>query len=79
MCEVIAVAFVWQSLVPALSSVLRVELHTERGWFLPTGPVKSSVSLCDGSIHHIYTYLIVSKRVKVIFTHCIFILRVGQD
>ena len=40
--------------VPALSSVLQlVQRHTERGWFLPTGPVKSSVSLCDGSIHQI--------------------------
>lgn len=62
MCEVI-VGFVWQSFVSALGSVLQlVQLHTERGWFLPTGPVKSSVSLCDGSIHHIYTHLIIVSK-----------------
>lgn len=66
MCEVIAVGFVWQFFFLSSSTeqceLELVQLHTERGWFLPTGPVKSSVSLCDGSIHHIYTYLIVSKR-----------------
>lgn len=42
-------------MVPALSSVLQqVRLHTERDWFLPTGPVKASGSLCDGPIH-LYT------------------------
>lgn len=39
-------------LVPALSSVLQLAwLHTEWCWFLPTGPVKASGFLCDGSIH----------------------------
>lgn len=52
-------------MVIALSSVLQlVRLHTERDWFLPTGPVKMLGSLCDGSVHsylygegHIYIFL----------------------